>query len=81
MDVGFTFLAILMIFIVGAGIVLIDSKMDKDERKYKCYTKMLFKGKANAFGCLGSEAPECKKCIYHKKYLQFKEETSSDKIK
>ena len=67
------FMIILLIALIG--FIVIDIIISNDERRYKCYYSMIFKRKANDFGCLGNnEAPECLKCKYYKNYKKHLEE-------
>lgn len=74
-----TILFIILLFIVLILIVIVDFRVCRDERQYKCYCSMIFKRKANDFGCLGenfkdTKAPECLKCKYYKNYKKHLEE-------
>ncbi len=75
-----TILFVILLFIVLLTIIQIDFVICRDEQLYRCYCSMVFKRKANDFGCLGNNgAPECSKCKYYKNYRKHLEEITNDK--
>ena len=75
----FTILFIILLLVILLVIIGIDFIVCRDENRYKCYCSMVFKRKANDFGCLGKGAPECSKCKYYKNYKRHLEEITNDK--
>ena len=68
-------LFIALLFVALIVIIIIDIIVCKEDRRYRCYCSMVFKRKANDFGCLGNnEAPECLNCMYYKNYKKHLEE-------
>lgn len=75
-----TILFVILLFVVLLTIIKIDFVICRDEQQYRCYCSMVFKRKANDFGCLGNNgAPECSKCKYYKNYRKHLEEITNDK--
>ena len=78
----FTILFIILLLVILLIIIEIDFVVCRDENRYKCYCSMVFKRKANDFGCLGNNgAPECLNCRYYKNYKRHLEEISNEKVK
>lgn len=59
---------IIALFIITA--FLMESKFEKDRNLYACYIRMNYKGIASGSCCEGDNKPECKKCYYHKMFLE-----------
>lgn len=77
----FTILFIILLLVILLIIIGIDFAICRDENRYKCYCTMVFKHKANDFGCLGNNgAPECLNCRYYKNYKRHLEEISNEKV-
>ena len=63
-------ITIIALFIVAS--CLMEIKFEKDKNLYACYIRMNYKGIASGSCCQGDDKPECKKCYYHKMYLERK---------
>ena len=59
---------IIAVFIIA---VIVEMKLEAEQRYYNCYYHMEYKDKAGKFKCQGVEdCNKCKNCPYHKKYLK-----------